>query len=159
MVLAATMSGWTSAPGRPWAVAILMTPLRFYSTRYLERVAPILYGRDIRQHPDLLRRHGELRTRHPPSPLGYLYQLGALRRWSSLPWLRRLHHPTLVLAGDGDPIIPLVNGRMLARALPNGHLHVVKGGGHLFLLLRAPFMAQLITGFLDEERGPAAPGA
>jgi poly(3-hydroxyalkanoate) depolymerase len=149
LVLAATMSGWTSVPGRPWALAILMSPLRYYSTSYLERVAPILYGQDIRQHPELLRRHGELRTRYPPTPLGYLYQLAALRRWTSAPWLRCLRQPALVVAGDGDPIIPLINARLLARALPYGRLHVVRGGGHLFLLLRAPFMADLITGFFD----------
>ena len=117
-------------------------------------MAPLLYGQDIRQHPDLLRRHGELRTsiRPPRSATSTNWRrCGAGRACPGCAVL----HPTLVLAGDGDPIIPLVNGRVLARSLPNGRLHVVRGGGHLFLLLRAPFMAQLITGFLDEDRGLA----
>ena len=48
-----------------------------------------------------------------PCP-GYLAQLFAITGWTSLPWLGRLRQPTLVLAGDDDPIVPLVNGRMLA---------------------------------------------
>jgi pimeloyl-ACP methyl ester carboxylesterase len=39
-----------------------------------------------------------------------------------------------VLAGGDDPIVPLINGRILARCLPRARLHVIVGGGHLFLL-------------------------
>jgi pimeloyl-ACP methyl ester carboxylesterase len=53
---------------------------------------------------------------------------------TSLPWLRTLRQPTLVLAGDDDPIVPLVNARILAVCIPNARLRIVRGGGHLFLL-------------------------
>jgi pimeloyl-ACP methyl ester carboxylesterase len=33
--------------------------------------------------------------------------------WSSLPWLHKLKQPTLILAGDYDPIIPMVNARII----------------------------------------------
>jgi pimeloyl-ACP methyl ester carboxylesterase len=79
---------------------------------------------------------------------GYLSQLFAIAGWTSLPWLSRLRQPTLVVAGDDDPIVPLVNGRMLARLIPDARLHVVPGGGHLFLLERPREMAALITEFL-----------
>jgi pimeloyl-ACP methyl ester carboxylesterase len=69
-----------------------------------------------------------------PSTWGYLGQLFAISGWTSLPWLGSLRQPTLVLAGDDDPIVPLVNGRILTRCIPNARLHVVRGGGHLFLL-------------------------
>ena len=70
---------------------------------------------------------------------------------SSLPWLSRLRQPTLVIAGDDDPIVPLVNGRLLNRLIPDARLHVVNGGGHLFLLERPAEMADLVTRFLSEE--------
>lgn len=154
LVLAATMSGWTSLPGRPAAVAILLTPARYYFPTYFAAVAPTLYGREIRQHPDVLRRHTHLRTTRPPTPIGYYYQLATLRRWTSAPWLWRLPQPTLVLAGDEDPVIPLVNSQLLAYAIPSGRLRVVRGGGHLFLLLRAQQMAEELGEFLD---GPEQP--
>ncbi|MEZ5279465.1 MAG: alpha/beta fold hydrolase [Acidimicrobiales bacterium] len=148
LILAATMMGWTSVPGRPAAISILMSPVRYYSPDYLRRVAPTLYGGAIKDHPDLLDEHARLRESKPPTQLGYLYQLAALRRWSSLPWLHRIKHRTLVLAGDDDPIIPLFNAEVMARQIPDGRLHRVEGGGHLFLFTRAEEMAGVIRRFL-----------
>ena len=86
---------------------------------------------------------------------GYLGQLYAITGWTSLPWLRRLRQPTLVLAGDDDPIVPLVNGRILAHLIPDASLHVVPGGGHLFLLGDPAAVARDVADFLataDAER-------
>ena len=40
----------------------------------------------------------------------------------SLPWLHTLEQPALVLAGDDDPILPLVNSLMLAHRIPRARL-------------------------------------
>lgn len=149
LILAATMPGVTSIPGRPTAVAILMSPQRYYSPRYLRRIAPTLYGGAIRDNHDLLDDHARLRAERPPTQRGYLYQLHAIQRWTSLPWLGRLPHRTLVLAGDDDPIVRTVNGRILADRIPDGRLHVVRGGGHLFLFTRGAEMAEIVRAFLD----------
>ena len=45
---------------------------------------------------------------HPPTACGYAGQLFATVGWSSLPYLWRLRTPTLVIAGDRDAIIPVV---------------------------------------------------
>jgi len=84
-----------------------------------------------------------------PSLSGYLAQLYAIAGWTSLPWLYRLPQPTLVLAGDDDPIVPLVNGRILHRLIPDSRLHVLNGGGHLFLLERAADIGSLVTDFVS----------
>jgi pimeloyl-ACP methyl ester carboxylesterase len=34
------------------------------------------------------------------------------------------------------PIVPLVNGHLLERLIPDSRLRMVRGGGHLFLLER-----------------------
>lgn len=149
LVLAATMPGITSVPGRPAAVAILMSPARYYSPSYLKRIAPTLYGGAIRDDPDLLDDHARMRAARPPTRRGYLLQLQAIQRWSSLPWLHRLPQRTLVLAGDDDPIVRMVNGRILAARIPDGRLHVVRGGGHLFLFTRSAEMADIVRTFLD----------
>lgn len=148
LVLAGTMPGWTSLPGRPVAVSVLMSPLRYYSPDYLERVAPTLYGGAIRKHPRLLREHARIRAAQPPTKVGYYYQIAALRRWSSLPWLHRLPHRTLVLAGDDDPIIPMANSRLIANRIPAGRLHTVEGGGHLFIFTRHAEIAGVVRDFL-----------
>ena len=83
--------------------------------------------------------------------LGYAYQLYAAAGWSSLPWLHRVKQPTLVVAGNDDPSVPVLNARMLAARLPDARLHVIKGGGHLFLLDEPHSAIGRILGFLDER--------
>jgi poly(3-hydroxyoctanoate) depolymerase len=91
-----------------------------------------------------------VRAGHPPSVVGYLWQLAAATGWSSLPWLYRIRQPTLVINGDDDPIIRVTNGRILARLIPRARLHVIPGGGHLFLLDQAPAAAAVVGRFLNE---------
>jgi fermentation-respiration switch protein FrsA (DUF1100 family) len=86
---------------------------------------------------------------------GYAWQLATIAGWSSLPWLHHVHHPTLVLVGDDDPVVPLSNARLLASRLPNGRLHVVPDAGHLFLLDSAAEAARIIRAHLRDAR-PAA---
>jgi pimeloyl-ACP methyl ester carboxylesterase len=73
--------------------------------------------------------------------------LAAISFWTGLPWLWRLPQPTLILAGDDDPIVPAVNGRILARLIPDARLEIVTGG-HLFLLEHPEETAALVADFL-----------
>ena len=67
--------------------------------------------------------------------LGYAWQLAALSvPPGSLPWLHRLPHPTLVIAGDDDPILPLANALLLAHRMPRARFLPARGEGHLLLL-------------------------
>jgi pimeloyl-ACP methyl ester carboxylesterase len=65
--------------------------------------------------------------------------------------VRRRWQPTLVVAGEDDPSVPLRNGLLLAARLPHARLHVVRGGGHLFLLDEPERVAPAIRAFLDED--------
>jgi pimeloyl-ACP methyl ester carboxylesterase len=75
-----------------------------------------------------------------------VYQLLALCGWSSLPWLSRLRQPTLVMHGDDDSIVPLVNARMIAARIRHSTLHVIEDG-HLFLLTQTSRVAHLLRDF------------
>ena len=70
--------------------------------------------------------------------------------WTSLPRLRKLRPPTLILAGDDDPIIPLVNARIMHRLIPDSQLHVYHGG-HLELGVGAERLAPVVEAFLDAD--------
>jgi len=61
-----------------------------------------------------------------------------------LPWIRQ---PTLLLAGDDDPIVPLLNARIMRRLLPDAELHIYHGG-HLGLLTEAAELAPVVDRFL-----------
>jgi poly(3-hydroxyalkanoate) depolymerase len=149
LVLAATGPGLGGVPGSPRVLLTLATPRRYRQPDYFRRVAGRIYGGGARHDPDALLHGSFARFAKAPSVSGYLAQLYAISGWTSVPWLGRLGQPTLVLAGDDDPIVPLANGRMLARLIPRARLHVVEGGGHLFLIERGPEMAKLVTQFLQ----------
>jgi poly(3-hydroxyalkanoate) depolymerase len=149
LVLCATMAGGVMLPGDPRVLAILATPLRYWSPSYLDRVAPALYGPDIAGHPEMMAHQKRVRFTRAPSARGYVWQMLALRRFVSAFWLHHLRQRTLVLTGESDPIVPVTNGRILANRIPNARLEVVEGG-HLFLLTHAVEMARLINDFLDE---------
>ena len=134
LVLCATTPGLPSIPPDPIVTALMLTPARYWNQQLAELILPIIAGGRTARDPNVLRAGLHQRLLQPPSALGYLYQLYALSGWSSHAWIRRVGHPALVLHGDRDPVVPLVNGRYLADTLPHGRLHVVDGAGHLFLL-------------------------
>ena len=153
LVLAATGPGLGGVPGSPRVLLSLATPRRYYRPDYFRRIAGRIYGGAARTDPDALLHGSVARFVERPSVRGYLGQIYAISGWTSLPWLHRIHQPTLVLAGDDDPIVPLVNGRILAGCIPGARLHVVSGGGHLFLLERPKEAAKLVGEFLTSRPG------
>ena len=151
LVLCATAPGLGGVPPRPLAALALATPARYYSPRLLALTVPHIAGGRTAREPSALTAQAAERLAHPPDLLGYAYQLYAAAGWSSLPWLHRVEQPALVVAGDDDPSVPLLNARLLARRLPDARLHVVKGGGHLFLLDEPHSAVPQITAFLDDD--------
>lgn len=103
--------------------------------------------------PDGKLMHQQIRARRsrPPTTWGYVSQLYASAGWSSRPWLRRIAQPTLVLTGGKDPIVPPANARILGARIPDATVHVVPGAGHLLLLDRAAYCAELISSFLRQD--------
>lgn len=150
LVLAATMPGVGGVPGNPRALMAMATPRRYYDADYFRRVAPTIYGGAARRDPDATLHASAQRFTHAPTVGGYAGQLWAISGWSSLRWLHRLPQRTLVLAGDDDPIVPVVNARILARRIPRARLVVLPGAGHLFLLEQAAEAAGLVSDFLAE---------
>ena len=153
LVLAATSPGLGGLPGSPRALLALATPHRYHQPHYRETAGRV-YGGLARTDPDVFLRGPVARLVEPPSVTGHLGQLYSISGWTSLPWLHTLRQPTLVLSGDDDPIVPLINGRILAWRIPNARLHVVRGGGHLFLLERPSELATMIAEFVCEVNDP-----
>jgi pimeloyl-ACP methyl ester carboxylesterase len=154
LVLAATNCGVGAVPGSYAAMASLATTLRYYSPTYFDRNAAALYGGMTGRDLSMRRRMMAERHRHPPSAYGYSMQLLGTVGWSSLPFLARIPHDTLVISGDDDPLIPVVNAETLARRIPRARLEIVKRSGHLFLWDEAKRLAGRIGRFVN-----AVPGA
>ena len=149
LVLVATGPGALMVPGRPRVLRRMLTPRRHRDPEYAASIAGALYGGSVRQDPVLARDLLHATTRLGPAR-GYYYQLLSTAGWTSLPWLPRLRRPTLILAGDDDPIIPLVNARIMHRLIPRSQLHIYHGG-HLELAASAERIAPVVEAFLDSE--------
>ena len=146
LVLAATSPGHLMVPGKLTVLLKMATPRRYRDPHYMKRVAGDIYGGALRASPELLRQH--LRHVHWSSDYGYYLQLLAGFGWTSLPWLRFLAQPTLVMAGTDDPLVPVVNGRILASLIPDARL-VTIDDGHLFLVTSPGVSAAAISEFLS----------
>jgi poly(3-hydroxyalkanoate) depolymerase len=157
VVLVSTGTGALMVPARPRVLLRMATPRRHRDRAYLRAVAGEIYGGRIRTHPELV---DELFAggSGAVSRRGYLYQVLGGLGWTSLPLLPMLRQPTLVLAGDDDPIIPLANAYLMAGLLPQAYLHVYHDG-HLGLITSADDLAQIIARFLREDPEGAGDGA
>ena len=150
LVLVATATGALMVPGSPCVLLRMLSPRRHRDPGHAARIAGGLYGGSARTDPALARDLLHATTRLGPAR-GYYYQLISGVGWTSLPWLPRLRPPTLILAGDDDPIIPLVNARIMHRLIPRSQLHIYHGG-HLELAADAERLASVVEAFLDAGR-------
>jgi pimeloyl-ACP methyl ester carboxylesterase len=144
-VLASTGYGAIGVPGRPGVLLRFARPKAYRNLDELEESAGRIFGGRLRDHPELVR---QFHLRPPTDLKAWWYRLVGVAGWSSLPWLHRLGQPTLVVHGDDDPVVPLLNARVLACRIPHARLHVVHHGGHLMLLDSAAEVLPVITHFL-----------
>lgn len=146
LVLVSTATGSLMVPAHPRVLSKMVTPKRYRDPAYAAEIAAGLYGGQMRDQPQRVRRlldsHAGLASRR-----GYLLQLLAGVGWSSLPCLPLIRQPTLILAGDDDPLIPLVNAKMMDALLPHSELHVYQDG-HLGLITSADVLAPQVAQFL-----------
>ena len=147
LVLAATNFGIGSIPGLPAAYFALLAPPA-PSIRQLRRMGSRTYGGRARYDAAWLTAFTNSAFLPSPGLRSHAWQLVTALTWWSLPALPFLTQPTLVLAGDDDPLVPAVNGRALAALIPKGRSHIVKGAGHLFLFEEPERAADIVNGFL-----------
>ncbi len=151
LVLVATSPGVLMVPASPGILLRMLSPRRHRDPDYSARIAGELYGGSAREDPIVARDLLHATTRLGPA-VGYYYQLLAGAGWTSLPFLPKLRPPTLIMAGDDDPIIPVVNAKIMHRLIPRSELHIYRGG-HLELASDADRLGAVVEAFLDA--GPA----
>jgi poly(3-hydroxyalkanoate) depolymerase len=148
LVLAATTAGAVAAPGRFSALTKLLSPRRYDDRAHMARIGGELYGGKVRSHPELLEHYGKLLW--PPKGVGYRFQILSGMGWTSVHWLHLLRQPTLVMMGTDDPLIPVVNGQLLAALIPKARLVTIPDG-HLFLVTSVRECVPIIHDFLAER--------
>jgi poly(3-hydroxyoctanoate) depolymerase len=133
LALVGTACGWGMAPPEPEPLALITSPLRYFSKRVYRATNHIVDGGDRFRDPRLKEAQALARRAAPPNPIGYAQQFLQGTTWSSLHWGATVTTPALIIAGACDRLVPPANGLLLARTLPNCRLHTLEGEGHLML--------------------------
>jgi poly(3-hydroxyalkanoate) depolymerase len=145
LILVSTGTGAIMVPGGPAILAKLVTPRRFLDHDYAASIAGDIYGGTVRDDPSMIKQLFD-RQLMAGSRVGYLHQLLAGAVWTSVFALPLVRQRTLILAGLDDPIIPVVNARIMGWLLPHATVHL-HGGGHVDLITNAAELAPVIEQF------------
>lgn len=84
-------------------------------------------------------------------PACYSRQNQACHAHDTLMDLGRIHHRTLVMGGDSDPICSLTATRALASGLPNARSEIFIGASHFFLMEQPARFNALLLDWLEEN--------
>jgi poly(3-hydroxyalkanoate) depolymerase len=148
LTLAATAAGMIMVPGNVSVLSKMATPKRYQDPDYMLKVGAEIYGGEVAFNTELLKDHAI--AMRAGDKRGYVYQLLAGLGWTSYFFLGQIKIPTLILMGEDDPLVPPVNGRILAKRLPNATLENVPCG-HMFVLTQAEVVADRVEAFIHEE--------
>lgn len=142
VVLAATAPGVTMVPGKFGALSKMLSPKRYADRYFMVKNFETLYGDPYHIAADYARKLKR------PTVRGYMAQMMALWGWTALPYLPLMRQPTLVLTGDNDNIVRVINGKLLAAFIRRSRLEIIEGG-HLFILSNPEQTYPLIDEFLS----------
>ena len=152
VVLASTSCGAGAIPGALRALLAVSTPLRHYSkSGYRAAMSAIDLAPAEKKSAFVEEQAAVFHREAAPSPLGYALQMTAFSTFHSLPWLHRVEHPTLILAGTDDRLVPMANSAVLAAYLPNARLRVFDQWGHYLLHDPASGAGATVADFLSAE--------
>jgi pimeloyl-ACP methyl ester carboxylesterase len=149
-------------PGRPEAMAVLMTPLASDSRE--DRIAAAMRTWRVIGSPGYPATDAELRAdaerdidRVPYEPTGMTRQMAAaLVAPPRNDILKSVTAPTLVIHGADDPLVPVEAGRDTAASIPGAELIVVPGMGHDITVALTPVLQKHVGDFLGRAEGRGA---
>lgn len=152
LVLACTSPGGRGARAPSLRAALALA--RATTMPFAEGIrasAPWVLGAEAREaRPEIVDVWVAIAEREPRSRAGVLAQLVAAATHDAFELLEHISHPTLVVTGDADRLVPPENSRVLAERIPNASLRTLRGAGHDFPTERPEETARILSSFLSE---------
>jgi len=133
LVLYSTNCGGTkSVPPSPEVLEMLTADRSAFSPKEIARMSiPLLFTEDfIKNNPDVVEITIQQMLRAPISNEAFTRQINAIMDFNTYERLSQIKVPTLVLQGKRDVLIPLGNGSILAKAIPNAKLVYFENSAH-----------------------------
>jgi 3-oxoadipate enol-lactonase len=149
LTVLATHPGLRHATFEPEALAMMQKRGNLTARQAAELAIPFNYA--VGTPRAAIEEDWDVRLPLASSPAGYTAQLMGGMHWSSLDRLPDLEAPLLVLHGADDRLVPPVNGRRVAGAVP-GSAHVeIAGANHLLTTDRTDEVNGLLLGWFDKH--------
>src|SRR5437868_3932279 len=119
---------------------------------FLDAQMQNLIGESTRRNrPDLLAKARAMMQMMTPDGLAAVQQ-GMAERPDSVPTLRGMNVPTLVIAGEEDTLTPLMNAQLMQQHVPRAKLAVIARAGHFAALENPEEYARVLRQFLEGLR-------
>lgn len=153
VLLSTSFGGHESILPEPRAAAVLAPPpsmsIAEQRRQGLRALTTDAFAED---HAELIELLVAQRERIPTPGHTFKVQFDAVLQSDRSEIVNRIRCPTLVIHGDQDPLIPVENGRRLAKRIPGAKFELLEGCGHLPHLERPEESARLIREFLAAPR-------
>jgi pimeloyl-ACP methyl ester carboxylesterase len=151
LLLVATGGGGRGRIGRPRYVADAMAEaLGLPDPEFADRTMHFTFAPGWAEaSPERFREIIQARIEHPtPYELLEAHAAACFGFYEEAPEVADVGAPALVVHGDQDLIVPVENGRMLARRLPQAEYVELPGRGHNLMLEDPETLVRVVRGFL-----------
>jgi 3-oxoadipate enol-lactonase len=149
LILGCTHPGVPHAVLAPDALAMLARRGHLSPAQAAEQSLPFNYA------PSTPRRRIEedwaVRLPLASTAAGYMAQAHGTATWSGLERLPSLGVPTLVVHGEEDRLVPVINGRRIAEEIPGAELVTLPGANHLFFTDQPEHTVSLVLDWLSRH--------
>jgi pimeloyl-ACP methyl ester carboxylesterase len=117
-------------------------------------ILPWIYTSAFYERPGAVDQVLQAITTHsyPPTPQAIHAQSQAICDWDNSSRLGAIHHPTLVLVGSADILLPIPCSEELAKGIPNAELQVLANTGHGLLIESPEPVADTLRNWLARHR-------
>ncbi len=118
----------------------------------IRKALPILFTEGfIRERPEEVEKYVQDKLNYPRQTYhSFNGQLQAVMGFDSYHKLPQLELPTLIMAAQGDVLVPPENSEMLAERIPDSRLSIFDEGGHLFNIERADEFNRTLLHFISD---------
>ncbi len=146
LVLGCTSPGGKRAHRPPLASRLAQIRAALAGPEHLG--ALLISDATLRARPEIAAHLRQLARVEKVRPRGFVGQVAAAVRHDAFDRLAAITHPTLVITGDDDAVIPAPNSRLLAQRIPNATLTVLAGARHDFTTDRPREAGRAVVEFL-----------
>jgi pimeloyl-ACP methyl ester carboxylesterase len=152
LVLANTRAEADTEQGRASRVKSIADSRVHGTAPFFDAQAQNLIGETTRRtRPDIVADARAMMQRMSVDGLAAIQQ-GMAERPDSVPTLRTINVPTLVIAGEEDTVTPLANAQIMHQHINGSRLQTIARGGHYSALEHPDEFGRVLRQFLDELR-------